>query len=117
ATESLAKQTEELRELVAAEYDANKAQAEFLQRQEYAAAIFESTRTPMEQARLEVEKLADAFQRGDIDAETFQRRIAQMAEELADAGKRVRNAWTGLGDDISQVLGSIAIDGRSPLKG
>lgn len=113
ATRALEDQQAALRANAAAAYDADKAQEQFNERQRVAAQIYEETRTPLERLREEVEAAADALRAGDIDADTFNRRMEQVAEDMATLAERGKQAWRGFGDEMSRTFTDIIRNGGS----
>lgn len=102
------------------EYDDKKAREDNVKQLEMAQAIYERTRTPQERIKSELASSTDAFRNERINADTYARDVQRLAEAWVDAGGRIRNEWTGLGDEISGSLGEIIVrggDAKEILKG
>lgn len=68
--------------------------------------LFEQTRTPAEQFGLTMEQLNGAFQRGSINAETYQRAVYRAQDQLVQADPIAR----GLGQSLENAFGK-ALEG------
>lgn len=110
-TAEFEKQTATLREYAAALYDGEKAQEAFFEQQRIGKALFESTRTPIEQITAEVNEAVKAFNAGSISADTFNRRMDQLAEDIVDAAERSENAWRGFGSEVGRTASDILLNG------
>lgn len=115
ATAALEKQTDALRQHAEAAYDDAEAQKDFLRQQERAAQIWEATRTPIERIKNEVSSLVDLLRGEVITPDVFDRRIRQLADDMVDAAGRVRNEWTGVGDEVAGSLKNIIFNGGGAL--
>lgn len=115
ATAALEKQTAALREHATALYDDEKAQADQIEQLERAAALYEATRTPIEMIRREVASLTDLLRAEAITPDIFNRRMNQLAEDMVDAARRGRDAWRGLGDEVSGSLKDIIFNGGDAM--
>ena len=113
ARRAVALQSAEVRLYAAALIDAGDAIDAFNERQAFAKALLEETRTPIEAIRAEAQKLSDDFARLGGDADAFNRKMDQLAENLVDAADRSKNAWVGFGDDIAGTFTDILLNGGS----
>ncbi len=118
ATAMVAQQRDEVRRLAEQYADANEDIAEFNRRQAQAKAILEQTRTPMEQLTEQVDKAIESLRQGNIDAETFERRMMQLAEGIASVNYQLdegAHAWRGFGSDVGRTLTDLALNGGTAL--
>ena len=77
-----------------------------------AMAVYAQTRTPVEAFAISVERLNKLFKSGIIDAETYNRRIAQLQKTPAAGGfggLDVKNQLQQLGGALGGGLGSAAV--------
>ncbi|RDV06435.1 hypothetical protein DXH95_03135 [Sphingorhabdus pulchriflava] len=110
-TAEFQKQTDVLRDYATVLYDGEKAQEAFFEQQRLGKALFESTRTPIEQITTEVNEAVKAFNAGSISADTFNRRMDQLAEDLVDAADRSKDAWEGFGSEVGRTFSDILLNG------
>ncbi|MBN8819348.1 MAG: hypothetical protein J0I80_11615 [Sphingomonas sp.] len=113
ATRIFDAQVQSARDAAAALYDADQAQAQFTERQRLAAQIYEETRTPLERLVDEIRDAEDALAGGTISGDTFNRRMDQIAEDMATLGERGKEAWQGIGREASRTLHDIILRGGS----
>lgn len=115
ATTAYGAQVLEVRRLAGEYVEVNRQLAEFAQRQSEAAAVLEQVKTPFEQIREEVGRLNKMFAEGDISAETFNRRMDQLAGDLVDAADKAGNAWQGFGDEFASAITDVLMNGGSAI--
>lgn len=113
ATAMVEKQAAEVRKLAGEYIDAADAIDLFNEKQAFAKNLFEETRTPVEALVLEAKRLTDEFNRLGGDADAFNRKMDQLAEQIVDSADRSRNAWVGFGDDVGGVFTDLLLNGGS----
>lgn len=106
-------QREAIRQSEATYYDASKAQEDFLRRMSEGRAIMESVRTPIEAAADEIARLRTLLAEGAVDATSFNRKMEEIAESMADAAVKGKEAWVGFGEDVGRTLSDIILNGGS----
>lgn len=118
ATAQVELQQDAVRGLAARLIDAERAQADFIRRQAEGKQLWEQTRTPMERVNAEVERSVEALRNGSINADTFNRRMDQLAESAANvayAADEAAQAWEGFGQDTARVFSDFILDGGEAL--
>lgn len=113
ARRAVALQAAEVRLYAAALYDAGEAIELFNERQAFAKNLIEETRTPVEALVLEAKRLSEEFTRLGGDADAFNRKMDQLAEQIVDSADRSKNAWIGFGDDVGGVFADLLLNGGS----
>ena len=113
ARRAVALQSAEVRLYAAALIDAGDAIDLFNEKQAFAKALFEETRTPVEALVLEAKRLSEEFNRLGGDTDAFNRKMDQLAEQIVDAADRSKNAWVGFGDDVGGVFADLLLNGGS----
>jgi len=119
ATDIVEGQRDVVRGLAEDYADASRELAEFRKQQQQAAAIIEATRTPMEQVNAEIEKAIELLRAGRLSADDFDRRMAQLAETMADVRyetNEAAQAWRGFGNDVGRTLSDFVLNGGSALE-
>lgn len=116
AAAMVGQQASEVRALAQRYAEAERATDDFNQRQAETRAVLDQVQTPFEALTRDVEKLVEQLRAGDISGDTFNRRMDQLAEQLAamryEADKSA-HAWRGFGQDVGRTLQDIVFNGGS----
>ena len=116
ATAAVEQQQAAVRDLAERYVAANRAQAEFTQRQQEAKSIVEGLKSPIEKLNDEIERAIDLLKNGNLSSSDFDKRLDQLSHAMAranleaDKGKQI---WKGFGDDVGRTLSDFILRGGS----